>query len=219
MSRVPTSAQRVNVSAQMKENMKRSIPGSNTQTSAGQVSYNPMQASRNDIIYCGDVVVKLAQRISTSGTGAHHGPLKSYAMGITSVTDTMSPFIQQMFKMSQAGMLKNQLAPTQEELQCMQATFWYEQELAKHGSVENIPFLKSNIIYQGNGNGNGANGNGVNASGDSGSSANGNGDDFPFVALGLGGLAVIGLGLWYISSREEDPMPTSVQRFQHPVFN
>jgi hypothetical protein len=213
MSRVPTSAKRVNVPNEVANRIRRSVPRGNGPTSAGQVSYNPMEASRNDIVYCGDVVVKAAKRIASRSWGAQFGPMKSYAMGINSVTDTMSPFIVSVFNVLQQGFLKRGQDISEEEIKCMQATMWYEQELAEQGSNENIPFLKSNIIYQDNSNGNG-NGNGNGANGDE--------KDFPFVALGLGGLAVLGLGLWYISSREEDEdfmISRSAQRFQHPVFN
>ena len=159
-------------------------------------NYSPMEVSRNDIIYCGDVIVKLAQQILAyydsigyeDGAPAQHGNIKTLARGVTSVTDEMSTFIQKLFKLMQSP-TGSPLYPTQEEIQCMQATLWYEQELAKQGSVENIPFLKSSIIYQvprnENGNENG----------------NENESDFPFVALGIGGVAVLGGLLWYISRK------------------
>ena len=164
-------------------------------------NYNPLTASKNDIVYCGDVVVRVAQRINAMNLGAQWGATKKLAATITDVTSPMSPFIASLFAMLNKGMGNLALfSITDEELQCLQATLWYEQQLASLKDVEKIQFLKESIIYKPVNTNTGSNAsNGANASNSSESN-----NTTLYVALGLTAIISISGLLWY--TRRQNPL-------------
>ena len=174
-------------------------------------NYNPLTASKNDIVYCGDVVVRVAQRLNAMNLGAQWAATKKLAATITGVTSPMSPFIASLFAMLNQGMGNLALfSITDEELQCLQATLWYEQQLAALKDVEKIQFLKESIIYKPvntNTGSNASTSNGSNASNGSTSNSSNSSESNNttlYVALGLTAIISISGVLWY--TRRQNPL-------------
>ena len=137
---------------------KRTIPTS-SQAQNTSANYGPMQVSRNDVVYCGSVVLRVADQVLSLPINAVTRQVRNLASDIKmkGVTTTMTPFITKLFSLLQAGVLRFENGQpfelNSEDLQCLRATLWYEDQLARQGGVDGVEFLKESIIYSAPANG------------------------------------------------------------------